>query len=137
MSKFTSILGFIGKEALKDLPAVIGTVYPPLNGLTGLISTLTLKTQMEMGPGNNEAKKTKVTDEVSLFQPFIVPLIEQITGRNLDDDAFTKLISDIIDISVQWHKLVGSIPTPNQSPALASSVPLPSPVRQTIPIAGQ
>lgn len=149
MNKFANFFTKVGVEALEDVPPIIGEVYPPLSGLMGVISSLVLKSQVVNGPGNNDVKKSQVTEEFAMFQPFIIPLIERITGRDLDDEAIGKLISDAIDINVQWHKIMGNIPTPNVAPALVSTVPVanpapvyqmtanPEPIRQTIPIAGQ
>lgn len=120
MSKFTSILGKIGLAAAKSIPEVVATVYPPLGGLTGIISGLVLRAQADHGPGNNETKKEQVISELTMFVPFILPFLEQISGKDLDDAAFAKLMSDLVDINVQWHKLIGSIPTPNRPEAPAA-----------------
>jgi hypothetical protein len=129
-NKFLGFLGKVGLGAAKAIPEIVSIAYPPLSGLMGVVSSLTLKAQADHGPGNNEVKKAQVLQDLGLFQPFIIPLIEQIAGKDLDDEAFTKLISDIIDINVQWHKLVGSIPPnvilPGSLGTLLSPVPVPA-----------
>lgn len=124
-NKFFTALGKFGKEALKEVPQIVSTVYPPLSGLMGVVSSLTLKVQAEVGPGQNDTKKQMVLDDLGMFEPFIAPLISQLSGKSIDPAAFDKLVSDIIDITVQWHKLVGVIPTPNnpQSQSPAPAVP--------------
>ena len=124
-NKFFTLLGHLGLVALEDVPQVVAVAYPPLSGIMGVISSLVLKARATSPTAPGLSLKDQVLTDFSQFEPFIIPLVNQLTGKNLDPVAFQTIVSDANDLAVQWHQLLGTLPT---SQATSSTGPSLAPV---------
>lgn len=98
------------KVAATAAPDVLSVVYPPIGTLAQNLMALIIQAEADNGPGNGAKKKTQVLEGVRLILPWVLPMIERSTGRDIDDDLFIESADKLIDGMVGLMNSMGQLP---------------------------
>lgn len=100
---FMPLLKRIGQIAGVSAPVIVGAFNP----LMGAVLTQVLQAEVALGKGAGAEKKKFVLSAL----PIVVPFIEAMTGKDIvDDEKFTKSVSDLIDAMVAVLNSIQMLP---------------------------
>lgn len=101
------------KVAAMAAPDVLSIVSPPLGTLAQNISALVIQAEADHGAGNGGKKKEQVLEGVKLVLPWVLPMIERSTNKDIDDDLFIESVDKMIDGIVGLMNSMNALPKKN------------------------
>jgi hypothetical protein len=114
---FNSMLGKLGKwlkvgakVGLRAAPDVLAVVYPPAAGLVDMLVGQIVQAEADHGPGKGPEKKAQVMGSVRMGMLMATPLIERMSGREIDDEAFAEGAEKLLEGLVLVMNAMGQLP---------------------------
>lgn len=98
------------KVAAKAAPEVLSLVNPPLGTLAQNLTALIIQAEADNGPGNGAKKKQQVLEGLMAVLPWVLPMIERMTNRDIDDDLFIESADKLVDGMVGLMNSMGQLP---------------------------
>ena len=103
------------KIGLRAAPEVLSVVYPPASGLVDFLQSQIVQAEADLGPGKGAEKKAQVMGAAQMVMPFMVPMMERMSGAEIDDEQFIEGAAQIMEGLVLVMNSMKQLPKKSES----------------------
>ena len=103
------------KIGLRAAPEVLSVVYPPASGLVDFLQSQIIQAEADLGPGKGAEKKAQVMGAAQMVMPFMVPMMEKMSGAEIDDEQFIEGAGQIMEGLVLVMNSMKQLPKKSES----------------------